>query len=501
MTLATVPYTGYQAPPAPSGVTSYNYNGSYEDWKRQVVANMIQQYMGPNFQAFLDSLSGATGPVGQPDASDRGSLANGGTHAVSNATQLFFERYVDAYGGGTPGQPVDAWIAGHFPNPPTTHATYTPDPNSTTAITTQQGANTLATQNAADAAALARQQAADAAALARQTQGEGAAYKLQQDKLDAEWKQALLADATRRYISEGDWGTQKSIAAASEAGQLQRLQMQLGFNYADLAQRATAERDQNDVALKRLALDVAKYDADLAGQPINMWKYAAWLTQRGQVINGLNMSMAASIIPPEQIPASAVAASGLPGSAVAAASIQAADPAADAAAGRYPVGGMQPIQLDGPSRGQEPVMGNRPSAGGVGSTNTVTMDGGGGQAKPFDYAGFANQLLGSNGGPAPSIGQMQGITDSRNAALAGGAKMAGSPAFSAWQGPTTNALGVNVGDQSGQKVDYRQWLKAPWAAQQMKLADVGSVGGYANDFLGELEQSHPRGNATVTGFG
>ncbi len=459
---------------------SEDFEGSYQQWLNETATAMAQRYATGD-QSMLDGLSGATGPVGQPLRTDFGK------NTVSDQTVNFFKRYLQAYGSSDP------YIGQNFGTPPGRSATFTQSPNSPSVLKGLDGKNaidlgTLQGKNSIDLETLQGKNARDL-----QADTDAAAMARSQGQWDNNWKIASLQDATSRWKAEGDWGVQKYVAELGEKGALDRLMLQLGFDRERLALDAKTQRDNMDLEYKKLALEIAKYDAELAGQPQNIWKYAAWLQKRGQVVNGLNIAMASSIVPAESISAATVASSGIPGAAAIATTFM------DETNQMSPTPEVQRYAAEALQRSGQP----RVAQEGTGSmapvsTTTTPMNNLSAQGlqQTTDYAALTNQLLNRNPlqADAPSVSDMQDITTDRTRELAG--VSGGKGGFGSWQGPTTNALGVNVGDPSGQKVDYRAFYDAPWAQQQMKLADVGSVGKFQNDFLGEMQRARPKGNAT-----
>jgi len=75
--------------------------------------------------------------------------------------------------------------------------------------------------------------------------------------------------------------------------------------------------------------------------------------------------------------------------------------------------------------------------------------------------------------------------------------------FGAYGGPTTNALGIDIPEASGQQVDYRQFSRLLPSEQQAKVGAVESVRGSSgvSDFIKEMESARPKGNARMATFG
>lgn len=494
-------YTGYAPPP---GTVTNDFSGSYDEWYQRVVNDLIRLYVegGPEGG---DPAGGGyeSSTIGRPSYEDFGSAKKGGQGHYSHATVQYFENYVKTYGAQS------QWIKDHFGAPPERRATYNPDPNSPSSI---QG--TQAEREAAANADREDRQAFDAAEAEKErtfTAAENAAdRKISLDldanatarvkmQIDSDWKIATMEDATRRYIAEGDWGTQKYIAELQETGALTRLQLELGQRDEELAQRAIEEKDRHHESMLALTLEVAKYDAELSAQPRNWLAYAGWLQTRNVVINGLTLAMAADMVPDTAIDPGEIASS--------------------------PAGGLTALQT---TSGNEQVTQVAPKTGGAqaealgllsgasgGATGTSTelealgfkaqTQGAGGEQgdarvragqvagidlNSTDYSAIARKLLGINTlGPqgAPSTAELQAAYDATNTS-----GMAKTGTYGAYAGPTTNKFGMKINTQGGQE-DYRNFGNLLPSQQDMRLAAVESTGKWLPDFLQELQRSRPKG--------
>lgn len=469
-------YTGYGNAP-PSDLISNDYQGSYQEWMFRVVASMSARYSAGD-QSLLDGLGGATGSIGQPDRMDFGN----GTESLQ--TRQFFENYIRTYGGSDP------YIINQFGPPPSRNATYEPNPDSASSIngTFEARSKFEADENAKDRASDERIAAGNnAAAIQSATISANAQIESTRMRVGADIQIATLEDATRRYIAEGDWGTQKYIAELQEKGAMDRLVLELGDREKDRAQRALFEANRHGEAMTSLAIQVAAYDAELAAQPRNWLKYAAWLKNRDVVVNGLTLAMAADMVPDDQIDPAEVATT-----AGGVAALQASS---------------EQMQAQGMVTGESGGAQSAQSAFGPGTqqivgANQTTMN----QHQPApsaqqlgqttDYGALARQLLGMN--PLESSADqatpenLQAISNTLTTSQHGG-KVA---AFGNYTGPTTNALGVTVAEPTGQKVDYRQFSNLLDSQQQMKIGEIESLGRYTPDFVKEMEKSRPKGYAT-----
>ena len=488
-----VSYTGAFAPP-PGDIVSPDWGGSYEDWLDIASRTLAERYtMG--YRDF-DQFSGSTSGIGQPVSSDFGTGASGGTGVISDQTYNFFRRYLQNNGGSDP------YVMSQYGTPPSRNATFTPNPDSASSLygTFAEKSAWESGEKAKDRAADAARSAADNAARIQAAQISANA-QIQSSTIDAnariettrmgvesDWKIATLQDATRRYVAEGDWGVQRYVAELQDKGMTARLQMELGQRDKELAQRAIEEKARHQEQMIGLALEVAKYDAELSAQPRNWLKYAAWLKSRDIVINGLSLSMAADIVPDNAISAAAVADA--TGSGLAAIQTQQEAMTSGASGGAASTqdafgAGTQAIAGAGAQtqqQGQQAVGAMQPtiSAEQLGQTT--------------DYAGLARSLLGMNGLEASadqaSTSNLQTIADTQKTS---GGKM---PGFGNYTGPTTNAFGVDVPEVMGQKVDYRNFSSLLPSQQEMKFGAIESVGRYAPDYAKEIQRSRPKGGVT-----
>ena len=509
----TAGYAG-QTVPGP-GQVSGNMQGSYQEWFDRVVASLIRQYTGPNADAMLQAMTMATGAAGQPDAADKGSgavsAASGGQGGYSYQTEMFFENYVKQFVNSGA---ADPWMTSQFGAPPSAQATFGPDPNSAGAI--QTGHDT--TQAAVDAAdnanrlAIAQgnwQNAIDTANIQANTTRYG---------VDQTRATAIMDDATRRYVAEGDWGTQKYVADLNNKGQMDRLLLQLQAGDKDRAQAALAEQNRHHEQMVNLALEVAKYDADLASKPHNWIAYATWLGNRNIVVNGLSLAMAADAVPQTALPAQEVAQFSPSASiSLAADTGQIAPPAQ----GTSPTNGT-PVVATAPSprvdNGDQTT--GATTQGGTTSSNTLSANstppstfatlpttpsqpqidqlnvpGGQVDLNSTDYAGIANKLMGVGANtPPPTSGALQTAYNSlstqsgtSNGALTG-------------SGGQTNALGMRV-NTAGAKENGFGFNNLSPDQQDMKLAAANSGGVSDNDFLASLKKNMPKGAAAAAAVG
>lgn len=491
----TLPAVG----PSGHGQWSPDYQGSYDEWFERVVIDLTERY-----SAGLGGASVTGGQIGSPDPDDFG---NG---TVSWRTEQYWENFVRNYGAQSP------YIQEAYGPPPERQATYEMDPNAPSAVQgTFEERSEFESAEAAKDRALSRElSAADNAAriqsaqisadasrysadqaTARAAMQEAGATQRTQMQIDASWREAKLADATRRYIAEGDWGVQKWVTTENNKAAMERLTAELGFRREELAQRAIEESHRHQENMTGLALEVAKYDAELAASPRNWLKYAAWLQNRNVVVNGMSLAMAAQEVPEEQIAPDEVAeatgdmvgaihvsqdlASGASGGVT-------GDPAALAAT---------EIIASGDVSGQ--------TATGFATQGPTALD----QTQPSpsaeelgqvdDYSQLANDLLGSNPLAATegdaSQQNLQNISNNLQTADRG--RIA---SFGAYGGPTTNALGVEVGEVSGQDVDYRQFANLLPSEQDAKIGEIESIRGPSGvtDFVAEMERSRPKGRAS-----
>lgn len=479
------------------GMVTPDYTGSYDEWFDTAVGTLLREYKtGAGGQGWADA--NFTSPYGRPDPADYGDERR----LTSLNTVRFIENYVKNEGTRSPA------IQELVGSPPDRRATYVNDPNSASSIYGSfadkakesaldraaerekwQGQEAGANARAEMSAAVEREGIASRERVAGMQ--EAGATQRTTMQIDASWREATLADATRRYVAEGDWGTQKWVVEKQEAGSLQRLQLQLAFNREALAQDAIAEKNRHQESLIGLALEVAKYDAELAGNPANLYAYAAWLKNRNVVVNGMTVAMAAQEVP-----------------------LNAIDPAEVAGAGDM-VGALtqQQALVSGQSGGsQQQVTPEQlqqiiQSTSGAPAGTTAQLLAGGAvpqqQTSPSaeqlgqtsDPAALANQLLGLN----PVAPNAADVSQPNLQALASGLNVAGTAptaaGFGAYGGPRTNALGVEIPQVSGQEVDYRKFAALLPTEQQNLLGGVKSVRSSAGmtDFAKELELSRPKG--------
>lgn len=459
-----------------AGKITSDYTGSRDEWEERVIRDLISRY-----KQGLGGLPGyGDASVGRPAEADFGTPDT----PLSYQTIAYFENYVRRFGSSDP------WIIEQFGSPPTRTATFQDDPNSAKSINgTFEERSKFEAGEAAKERESAEKIAAghDAASIAAANISANAQIASTTMRVEADKAIAAMDDATRRYIAEGDWGTQKYIAELRESGAMDRLLLELGARDKDRAQEAIQEQNRHHETMVGLTLEVAKYDSELAAEPRNWLKYAAWLKSRDIVINGLTLAMAADVVPDAQIDPGMVAST--TGSGLAA--TQAAQEAAT---------GM----VTGESGGSMGPEGANPFAGqSIVGANQTTMS----QAQPApttqqlmqgtDYAALAKQLLGMNpleaSADQATPGNLQAIS---NTLRTSSRSLGAVPSFGDYSGPTTNALGVTVGEPTGQKVDYRNFMRLLPSQRQMKLGEVASIGRYEPDFVEEMERSRPKGFAT-----
>lgn len=459
-----------------AGMITTDYTGSRDEWEERVIRDLISRYK--------QGLGGMPGygdaSIGRPAETDYATPDK----PLSYQTVQYFENYVRRFGASDP------WIVSNYGAPPTRSATFQPDPNSPASIqgTYEERAADTARENAANRASEERIAAGhDAASIAAASISANAQIESTRMRVESDMAIAAMEDATRRYIAEGDWGTQRYVAELRESGALDRLLLELGARDKDRAQEAIREQNRHHETMVGLTLEVAKYDAELAAEPRNWLKYAAWLKSRDVVINGLTLAMAADIVPDDQIDPAMVASA--TGSGLAA--IQTSQEAAT---------GM----VTGQSGGSMGPEGANPFAGqSIVGANQTTMS----QAQPApttqelmqgtDYGALAKRLLGMN--PLEASADQatpQNLQAVSNTLRTSASSMGRVPSFGDYSGPTTNALGVTVGEPTGQKVDYRNFMKLLPSQRQMKFGEVASIGRYEPDFVEEMERSRPKGFAT-----
>lgn len=488
------------------GYGSFGYTGSYEEWFDRVVADLITRYKtgqgGSGWAA-----AGFSTAYGSPDPAD----FNNPDGTLSPRTVQFIENFVRNEGA------TSNYILSAFGPPPTQHVQYAPDPNSPASI--QDDAQEFtAEQNALDRelewnmfqedAAIRREQiAANLQIAAMQEAGATERVRMQ---IEASWAEAQLAAATQKYIAEGDWAVQKWVTTENNKAAMERLQAQLAFDREALAQQALAEKNRHHETMIALALEVAKYDAELAASPRNWLKYAAWLQNRDVVVDGMTLAMAAQEVPEQAIePAEVFEATG-----DAVAGIEALverQGMVDGTSGgsskevtaeqmRAMLEGQgqqvqQAIQSGTLPQGAQQQQGQLAQRTGA-SLGVEELEG------VTDYSNLVDQLLGSNplaGKSSEAItADLQAIADSLSTA---GNKRSG---FGAYGGPTTNAQGVQINEVAGKDVDYRSLMKMLPSEQEAKFGSIESVRGPYGvaDWLAEVERSRPKGQTQgATAYG
>ena len=492
-----MPYTGEYSS-ASGNTIADDYSGSYEDWLDIATRTLAQRYAA-GYRDF-DQFSGSTAGIGQPNSANFGTAKMGASEGViSSQTYKFFESYLRQNGGSDP------YIMAQYGTPPTRNATFRPDPNSPSSLYGTFGEKSAweSGEKAKDRAAQTAISAADNAARIQAAQISANA-QIQSSTIDAnariettrmgvesDWKIATLQDATRRYVAEGDWGVQRYVAELQDKGMTARLQMELGQRDKELAQRAVEEKARHQEQMVGLALEVAKYDAELSAQPRNWLKYAAWLKSRDVVVNGLTLSMAADLVPDSAItPATVANTTGSGIGAIQTAQESLTSGASGGATSTQDAFGAQTQPLTGAgATGTQTQQQGQAAVGAMQPTISAEQLG-----QTTDYAGLARSLLGMNGLEASadqaSTSNLQAIADTQR--TSGGRQ----PGFGAYNGPTTNAFGVEIPEATGQKTDYRSFSNLLPSQQEMKFGAVESLGRYAPDYAKEIQRSRPKGGVT-----
>lgn len=459
------------------GMISTDFTGSFEEWRERTVRDMVRRYMAGEGQT-----SGMSDPsLGAPDPN---AFGKGMDVPIPYSVWMFFEKYVDKFAK------TDPWIQQNYGTPPERSAIYKPDPNSAAVL--QDDAQAW---NEAEAAK-DRQNELDIVNI----QEAGATGRVQM-QIDASMKELLIQDATRRYIAEGEWGLQREITEANNKGAMDRLLVQIGFNEKELAQRALEEKNRYELGLKNLALEVAKYDAELAASPRNWFAYAAWLQNRNVAVTGESLAMAAQEVPESAIDPEMVAQT--TGSALAGVQQQQAvqQPTQNQQMVNGMSGGSTSTQ-DAFGANTQPMTGQQQTPSNL-TANTV------GNALPQHTASATPEQIAQmtpeelqayllNRNPlAPTTGDvsqpnLQNIMNN----LGTKGRVAG---FGAYSGPTTNALGVEINEASGKDVDFRNFSKMTPSEQQAKFGGIESIRGPfgATDYIAEMERSRPKGGAAA----
>jgi hypothetical protein len=457
------------------GMVTPDYSGSRQEWETRVLRDLLDNYAWGR-----GGMPGyGNGSIGQPNPADFGN------QTISGQTYSYFERYVKQFGANDP------WITQNYGAPPTRNATYVPDPNSPASIqgTYAERAKEAAQERASRERIAAGQNAAQIAAANIQANAQITATRMQTENA---WRIAQLDDATRRYIAEGDWGTQKWVTEANNAGAMARLQLELGQRDEELAQRAVEERDRHGEAMTGLALEVAKYDAELAASPRNWLKYAAWLKDRDILVNGITLAMAAQEVPDAMINPAAVAQS--TGDNLAAAQTAQEAQTGQPAAPPTDAGG-------GAAASPAPGTGQAPAPAPQGTTDTPGPRAAAAAPHQETPAEMARRLLGSfqqtSAETTPEA--LQATVNSLGTTGQGGAFKSNASG-----GTATNAQGINIPEFQGKDVDYRNFGRLLPVQQQMKAGAVASVRGDAgvSDWVAEMNKSRPKGgNALAATFG
>lgn len=484
----------------PGYTYSPDYTGSYEEWVEGVTMDLVKEYM-------MGRLTSSVTDIGIPDPADAGALAEDPEARISFQTWQFWENYVKKYGDES------AYIQQNYGSPPERHATYVEDPNSESAIrgTFEERSEFEAEEAAKDRAAAETRARIGAEAQVKSAQiSADAAIERTTMQVESDWKIANLQDATRRYIAEGDWGVQKWVTRENNEAAMDRLKLQLGFNEKELAQRAIEERNRHQETLVGLALEVAKYDAELAASPRNWLKYAAWLQTRNVPINGMTLAMASQEVPEDEIdPATVAEATG--------STLAGIEVSKELASGQS--GGSTLVGQLSPEQQKQAVQiaqqyGVDPQRIQYGADNRMfDVNQQGNQLGQFqqapgveeldqaDPAQLARDLLGMN----PAAATEQDASQQNLQQIASGLSTSGRDvaSFGAYGGPTKNALGVEVPEVSGKDVDYREFTDLLPSEQQAKIGAVESVRGPygVTDYVEEMERSRPKGQRRSTAFG
>lgn len=568
----------YERPVMGGGRVSNDVIGSRDSWEEKVIQDLIDNYTWG--RGGMPGYGDAS--IGQPNPADAGK----GT--VSFATEMYFENYVKKFAGNDP------WITEQYGTAPTRSATWVDDPNSASSIngTYKDRAADTSRENALDRTSRERISAADnatqlaAANISAGASRYGADQQLAGVKLqvDNSWRESVLNDATRRYIAEGDWGTQRFIADLNNTGQnnrltqqigadkaiadqadatrrfvatgdwasnkyiadtnnagqntrlttqiaadkaiadqasadrrfvatgdwasqkyitdtnnagsLVRLQLELGQRDEELAQQALGEKNRHGEAMTGLALEVAKYDAELGASPRNWLKYAGWLKSRDIVVSGLTLAMAAQEVPDNAMSAQMVANTtgmGMAGletekeAQTAASGTPAASAAQTQAAATATGGTGAPITSPGASV-PAPAGGAQQQAQAAAAPAQETP------------AQMAQRLLGSFGQTSADASQasLQATVNSLN--TTGGRRSS----FGGDGSAMVNSQGISIPEANGSQVDYRNFGRLLPTQQEMKIGAIESVRGAAgvSDWLQEIEKSRPKGgNAQAAAFG
>jgi len=468
VTYPTSPGGAYQV-----GKVSPDLVGSRQSWDEVVAADLAAKWMLGTLN--IPDISG--GSIGSPDQANWGQPNS----VMSRQTKTYWERYVRQFGADDP------TIIGMYGPAPTRDATYVNDPNSRSALegTFAEKAAEAAKNRASNEGIAAAGNAAQIASANIQANAQITATRMSTENA---WRIAQLDDATRRYVAEGDWGVQKWVTTANNEGAMARLQLELGQRDEELAQRAVEARDRHAEAMTGLALEVAKYDAELAASPRNWLKYAAWLKDRDILVNGITLAMAAQEVPQSTInPAQVASTSG--------SNLAAIQTAQEAQQPTEPGGAPAATTGPGTQPAAAPASPGATYPGPQAQTATATPPA---QETPAD---MARRLLGSfqqtSAETTPEA--LQATVNS----LGTTGRTSGYQSTSSG-GTATNQQGINIPEYQGKDVDYRNFGRLLPVQQQMKAGAVASVRGDAGtaDWVAEMEKSRPKGgNASIATFG
>ena len=281
----------------------------------------------------------------------------------------------------------------------------------------------------------------------------------------------VLNSAYFAWIEEGDKGVQAYVQTLRQEGRLDKLELNMLLSAQQTTNNAKKQRQDYELAVTRLAQDVAQYSADLASRPVDWVRRGLWLRDRGAVVNGLTLALAEINVPVEQFeqtnspfPISRYSVEGKhPG---AEEQVQAA---AKGGAGSSPMTTptTQPVtaptssasgtdlapQADDPH--QQTVLG----AAGVFARNLSE------QYDPSAYQARTDQLQYGQG-------QEPGVLPQRR-----------------------NALDLNVGEAYGHEVNAQKYSRASATDRQQKDALVQSVGRDPGTFRQEVEDYRPKGRS------
>lgn len=466
---------------AAAGYYSPDWDGSLDQWIDIATRTLVDMYIAGDIW-LRDQLNSASG-FGVPRPEDWGSGADGKNGTVSVQTINAIRNYVR-------GNLNNPWFHEKFGPPPERGATWT------TPDLTREDRLAEAERDRQNQLAVAKTYAG-ATIQAAQIQAD-AQIQSTQIRAQTDWAIANLQAMTDRYIAEGNWAVQRELAYMQEQGLMTRFMLELGLKEKALAQEAIAERNRHHVAMMSLITEIAKYDAQMAAEPRNWLAYAAWLQNRGEVVNGLTLTTAAMAIPESEMdPGELVntpAGMNLGGGIVVANIINAQGNGITVSGVGINVGSPGESGTEGAGSGQQGQAGGFQFSGQQGgvepgqgagypqySYNGIDLTG-------TDYTQIANQILGISGNQAPTTQQLQEAYNSVNAA-GGNVDTSGY-----WSGPTTNKLGVTV-NPLGHKNKWKQFASLLPSQQEMNVGAASSVGRPDRDYMAEFAKALPKGGA------